>query len=529
MKNIIALICCSMLCIGVKAEDYDELVIEISKGVFEPLRISMPRCAYQGSYVNVDKYLRKNVACILSRTKLLAFVDPKHFTESFQGINDFDNKKPTFSVWRDTDNSHLLLHGDMRLQDGAHLIRLKLYDVYNEKLLGQFEDKIMSRRDLNSNVAENKRINILARAASDFVYQGVYGESGYCNSKIAFVRKKRVKNLEQHENAYEIHQLMIADYDGRNAQVLSDGKRYMHSPVFSPDGQKIMYFGYENVICKKQMKRVNGSIYIYDLKTKEESIVVDLNKVKINDQFVVGKMAYAPRFHPNGEEIVFSMAVNGSSAIYSCNLRTREIKKITRGYKIDTSPCYSPDGKKIVFTSDQAGSSQLYIMNADGSGVTKRLSSGIGRYAAPVWSPRGDWIAFMRFGYHGFYIGIIRPDGSGEKIIASGYLVEAPTFSPNGRVILYTYQSASGSKTQLRSIDIVGGEQTIRAVYSEPGYDILCPTWSKNYPYPSEIQMVFNEKSVRNIADLGKRQDLDTTWMNNIMRKTESANRSADR
>ena len=62
-------------------------------------------------------------------------------------------------------------------------------------------------------------------------------------------------------------------------------------------------------------------------------------------------------------------------------------------------------------------------MNADGSDV-HRISFGSGRYATPVWSPRGDYIAFTKMAGGQFYIGVMYPDGSGERLLASGFLVE---------------------------------------------------------------------------------------------------------
>ena len=75
------------------------------------------------------------------------------------------------------------------------------------------------------------------------------------------------------------------------------------------------------------------------------------------------------------------------------DLRTRRVSRLTNDPAIDTSPCYSPDGSQIVFNSDRGGSQQLYVMNADGGDV-QRISFGEGRYGTPVWSPRGDLIAF---------------------------------------------------------------------------------------------------------------------------------------
>ena len=75
---------------------------------------------------------------------------------------------------------------------------------------------------------------------------------------------------------------------------------------------------------------------------------------------------------------------------------SRASRRLTNSGAIDVSPCYSPDGTQIAFNSDRGGDQQLYVMGADG-GEVKRISFGKGRYATPVWSPRGDLIAFTRW------------------------------------------------------------------------------------------------------------------------------------
>ncbi len=88
-----------------------------------------------------------------------------------------------------------------------------------------------------------------------------------------------------------------------------------------------------------------------------------------------------------------------------------------------------------MFNSDRGGDQQLYVMGAGGGGA-KRISFGSGRYATPVWSPRGDLIAFTRLG-SSFAIGVMHPDGSGERILSESFDVEGPTFCPNGRVLMF--------------------------------------------------------------------------------------------
>ena len=141
---------------------------------------------------------------------------------------------------------------------------------------------------------------------------------------------------------------------------------------------------------------------------------------------------------PDGEEIIFSLTKNGSSNIFIQNLNNNEIIQITNNRHINTSPSFSPDNKWIVFSSDRSGKQNLYIKKNDGSlSKAKRISYGDGSYATPVWSPRGDYIAFTKTYRNEFFIGLIKKDGSGERIITTGYLTESPSWSPNGRTLIF--------------------------------------------------------------------------------------------
>jgi TolB protein len=100
-------------------------------------------------------------------------------------------------------------------------------------------------------------------------------------------------------------------------------------------------------------------------------------------------------------------------------------------------------------------------MDANGGGI-RRISFGRGRYATPVWSPRGDLIAFTRISRGQFAIGVMRPDGSGERILSEGWHMESPSFAPNGRVLTFYRETqardarGSGATARLAQIDIAG-------------------------------------------------------------------------
>ena len=94
-------------------------------------------------------------------------------------------------------------------------------------------------------------------------------------------------------------------------------------------------------------------------------------------------MTFAPRFSPDGDQLLFAREQRGNSDIHTMDLRTRKIRKLTIHPAIDTSPSYAPDQSRIVFNSDRGGAQQLYVMDADGGNV-HRISFGDGRYATPV-------------------------------------------------------------------------------------------------------------------------------------------------
>jgi TolB protein len=95
-------------------------------------------------------------------------------------------------------------------------------------------------------------------------------------------------------------------------------------------------------------------------------------------------------------------------------------------------------------------------MGADGGGA-HRISLGDGRYSTPVWSPRGDYIAFTKQLTGRFLIGVMRFDGSGERILTEGFHNEGPTWAPNGRFLMF-FRDLSGPKggPKLYSIDLTG-------------------------------------------------------------------------
>ena len=117
---------------------------------------------------------------------------------------------------------------------------------------------------------------------------------------------------------------------------------------------------------------------------------------------------------------------------------------------------------------------QLYTMSLNGSGV-KRISFGSGQYFEPVWSPKGDMIAFKKRAGKRFHIGIVDPDGSNEKLLTASYLDRAPSWAPNGRVIIFTRETEGANGTSsLYSVNVSG--KNLKSIITPNGASD--PSWS---------------------------------------------------
>lgn len=351
---------------------------------------------------------------------------------------------PRFGEWRAIGTQALVSGAVTQNPDGRTRVEFRLWDVFSQKQL------IGTAYMTN---ADNWRR--IAHIISDEIYKRLTGEDGYFDSRIVYISEsgppqKRVKRLA------------IMDYDGQNHQYLTDGRNLVLTPRFSPTKQQITYMSFGNR---------GPQVYLYDINNGRHELLGNFPG-----------MTFAPRFSPDGQKVIMSMAKDGNSDIYEMDLRSRTPRRITTNSSIDTSPSYAPDGRQIVFESDRGGSQQLYTMSADGSNV-QRITFGKGRYANPVWSPRGDLIAFTRMYQGKFYIGVIRPDGSGERLIANAYHVEGPSWSPNGRVLTYFKERPVGPggtqrQAKIYTIDITGYNER----WLQTPQDGSDPAWSPLNP-----------------------------------------------
>lgn len=434
-KSILALI--AALAVAVSPA-FARVEIDITQGRIEPMPIAIPVYLTPGSGTDaLAQDLTSVISNDLERSGLFAPIDRRAFVQTLETVHE----KPRFSDWR-LINARVLIAGEViPLGDGRIQVNTRLWDVNANQQLSSIAFKTP---------AENWRR--AAHKVADFTYKTLTGEEGYFDTRVVFVGESGPKNDR-------VKRLMIMDQDGANPVPLTDGLDYdVLTPRFSPTQQQITYLAlFDNSPAQ---------VYLFNIETGEQEALGSYRG-----------MTFAPRFSPDGQKVVMSVERKGNSDVAVMDLRSRQLRQLTTNPAIDTSPSYSPDGSRITFASDRGGSQQIYVMNSDGTSQ-KRITFGNGNYGTPVWSPRGDLIAFTRQHKGKFYIGVIRPDGQGERLLTESYLDEGPTWSPNGRVVMFFREDYPGGPVSLWSVDLTG--QNLRPVPT-PG-EASDPAWSPLLP-----------------------------------------------
>ncbi len=424
-----------------------QLKVDVNRGTVAPVPVAIPDFVpvddietSTGNLSDVGASIAQVITANLTSTGLFDAIDPNSFIERITAAPT----RPRFNAWKPIGTQGLVTGRIEQLPSGNLRVEFRLWDVVAEVQ--------MEGVGYTTPVSNWRRI---AHVISDRIYSRLTGEDGYFDTRIVYIS-------EEGDKLNRVKRLAVMDQDGFNQQFLTDGSYLVLTPRFSPNRQEITYLSYFND---------QPRVYLFNLLTSKFEVLGDFPG-----------MTFAPRFSPDGNKVIMSLAENGNSDIYVMDLRTREVAQLTSHPGIDTSPSYSPDGSAIVFNSDRGGSQQLYIMDPDGKNV-RRISFGAGRYATPVWSPRGDLIAFTKIGERKFRIGVMRTDGSGERLLTNSYQDEAPTWSPNGRVLMFfrtsQYDSrGKGGDASLWSVDLTGYNE--RPVITP--FDASDPAWSPPMP-----------------------------------------------
>ena len=150
------------------------------------------------------------------------------------------------------------------------------------------------------------------------------------------------------------------------------------------------------------------------------------------------------------------------------------VRYLTRGADLVLTPRFSPSTQEITYMEFGQGDPKVYLFNIE-TGQREIVGNFPGMSFSPRFSPDGQHIIMsLQQGGGQFAIGIMKTDGSGERILTSGFHNEGPTFAPNGRVLMFFRDPGGNSGPSLFTVDISGrNEQRVPT----PGF-ASDPAWS---------------------------------------------------
>ncbi len=262
-----------------------------------------------------------------------------------------------------------------------------------------------------------------------------------------------------------IYELVISDYDGYNKHtVLRQSDNPIATPSWSNDGRYIVYSSYSG-----------GSMGVYTLEIATGKVTRITNFKGINS---------SPSFSPNGKEIALALSKGYSDQtnIYILNLATKALKRITIN-GINTAPKFSPKGQSIVFTSDRDGRPNIYVAPVNSRyPQSSKLSSRIYQGYEPNYTPDGKDIVFMdQSRSSGTQIADFNLANGSVTNITNGKSDSSPTVSPFGNMIAYISTNSRGySSLDMVSLD---GDNHFNVDTANNGNILIqSPSWSpKNF------------------------------------------------
>ena len=335
----------------------------------------------------------------------------------------------------------------IRAIENNNQIKMEVYDIKNKNKISE-ESRSLLQKSLNQD----------ANASADIIYQSITGKKSIFNSKVIFVSDIFTKGKRK------IKELFIADFDGENRRQLTFHRGTIISPAISHDGKRVLY----SLITQKTLRR-NVNLFLLDLEKNKSEIVSSFPGLNTGAVFL-----------NDGANIALTLSHQGNAEIYSMNLKTKKLRRITKNYSPDVDPSVNKKGDLMTFLSGRSGKAMIYT--ADPRSLEKNVKriSFIGDFnATPRFSPDGTQIAFSSWVDNRF--DIYRIDSNGHNLVRLTKNFgsnEDPTYSGDGEFIAFSSQRIISRKKAVQNVYIMDKNGEIISQITKDFGSCTTPRWS---------------------------------------------------
>ncbi|WP_414694205.1 Tol-Pal system beta propeller repeat protein TolB [Oxalicibacterium sp.] len=340
-----------------------------------------------------------------------------------------ENSPVDLADWKTRGANAVVVGSVTKLPDGRFDVKYRLFDTVKG---GQLSSLALA--------SQPQFLRVAAHKVADDIYEKLTGIPGIFATRIAYVTR----------NGREYH-LEVADSDGQGTQVALRSNEPIISPSWSPDGTKVAYVSFEN---KKPI------VYVQNLVTRQRTVAANYK----------GSNS-APSWSPDGSKLAVALSRDGMTQVYVVNTDGTGLRRLSNSSGIDTEPQFSADGQSIYFTSDRSGGPQIYKMSANG-GEARRVTFTGSYNISPRISADGKTLAYISRRDGKFQLYMLDLTNGQEQRLSDTVKDESPSFSPNGKYLLYATQSGGRG-----SLAVVSTDGRVRQTLTMQAGDIQEPTW----------------------------------------------------
>lgn len=409
-----------------------QLVIEITKPMDDAVPIAIVPFGWASAGA-APFDVAEVVAADLQRSGRFAPLDRKDMID-----RPTQGDQIRFQDWRYL-KSDFIAVGKLTPEGTGFAAQFELYNVLTgQRLAGQ-------RLTANANA-----MRAMAHRISDLIFEQLTGIRGAFSTRVAFISVEGKPPQQR-------YQLIVSDYDGENQQVIATSTEPLMSPAWSPDGQSLAYVSFETKA---------SAIFVQTLRTGERRKVSA--RAGING---------APAFSPDGKTLALTLSrKDGDVDVYTLNLASQVLTRMTFDPGIDTEPTWSADGSKLYFMSDRAGGPQIYEIEVANPNRATRVSFEGSYNARPRLSPDGKQLAVVHLDRGSYRIANIDLATRGLQVLSQGRQDESPSFAPNGATLIYATQDRGRGVLATVSVD-----GRVQQRLSANAGDVREPVWG---PFP---------------------------------------------